>query len=262
MEGRCPRCSACYFPCEKTSSEFWMCCRGGKLNGIPVLPPAPEPFAKLLKGTGARARAFKDDVRRYNAALAFGSFNDARGNGAFERDGGWSRRPPVYAMHGQTYHSIFTFYPSNERQPRVGKMCICDSEEAARLRVGAFEGLDESIVRSLHEMLVNPMPRDGTRTTPKPRNPYPSQFKHLHERVRAEEAKAREQGEEPRQLVLRMTCANLPDPRKYNKPTARDSLWCMFVTDRPRHISFKSTHGRRSQLLAERPRARSKHCRA
>eukprot|EP00973_Karenia_brevis_P037314 5144077-Karenia_brevis.AAC.1 len=79
MKQRCQRCRALHFECERSRNGFNLCCRGGKLKDVPRLPPAPEPLAGLLRSQTPSADAFKQNIRRYNAALAFASFADARG---------------------------------------------------------------------------------------------------------------------------------------------------------------------------------------
>ena len=84
MDQRCSHCGALVFRGEWGTKEFGLCCRGGKLKHLPKLPKAPAPLSELYAGAGAAAEHFKQNARRYNAALAFASFNDSRG-GAVER---------------------------------------------------------------------------------------------------------------------------------------------------------------------------------
>ena len=128
-----------------------------------------------------------------------------------------SRGPPVYIMHGQAYHSISTLYPSDGREARYGQLYIYDPAEAAQRRAQAFEGLDIHILRDLQRMLTQPVRSEGASSLMQPRNPYPAHYRHLHDRVQEEAEVAHGRGEEPRQQVLRTTCANVPDPRRYNK---------------------------------------------
>ena len=78
MDKQCALRNAFYFASERAPQALSMCCRMGKLKFVSPLPPAPEPLARLLAGKGADTVAFKENVWRYNGALAFASFNDAR----------------------------------------------------------------------------------------------------------------------------------------------------------------------------------------
>jgi hypothetical protein len=245
MEGRCQFCNALYFTCEAARSGFNLCCRQGKLKHVPTLPPAPQPLARLLSAGGRQSDEFRQNIRRYNAALAFASFNDA---GGAVVDGGapqaaQARGPPVYIMHGQAYHATSTLYPSSGREPRYGQLYIYDPQEAATRRATAFEGLDRQVLFELHRMLVKPVLGDGVGL--RPRNPYPADYRHLHERVCEEEARALARGQEPRQQVLKMCCAKVPDPRRYNKPSSRE-VAVVFVGSGPVSDHFVNIYPRRT----------------
>ena len=248
MDKQCKHCGAFYFAVEGPRESFGVCCRRGKLKFIPKLPPAPQALAALFKGRGKLATAFKQDVRRYNGALAFASFTDARSDLPTERGGG-SRGPPVYVLHGQAYHSISTLYPGDGRDPRFGQFYIFDPKEAAERRASAFGGLSPRLLLDLQRMLEEPVRREGENQR-QPRNPYPQAFLHLHQRVQQEEARANARGEVPRQQVLRMTCAEVRDPRRYNKPTSRE-VAVVYVGQGPVPNSFVHVYPRRTAQALE-----------
>lgn len=246
LKKRCRYCRALYFGCESSRAGFGLCCRSGKLKHVPVLPHAPAPLANLLSGKARHSEHFKQNIRRYNAALAFASFNDARG-GVLDQSNpagaSGSRGPPAYILHGQAYHAVSTLYPSVGKEPRYGQLYIYDPAEAATKRATAFEGLDRQLLLELQRMLVQRVRVDGGALAP--RNPYPNAFHHLHERVCAEEARALSVGQEPRQQMLRMSCARVPDPRRYNKPSSRE-VAVVFVGDRPISDHFVNIYPRRT----------------
>jgi len=206
----------------------------------------------LLTGSGADAEHFRQNVRRYNAAMGFASFNDSRGAlGGSDGDGGGhsnSSGPPVNIMHGQAYHAISTLYPRGDKEPRYGQLYIYDPEEATQKRTRAFEGLDPGILRKLLEMLLKPVRLDGGRGSALPRNPYPQHFRQLHEQVCEEELRAESRGEAPRQHVLRLSCANVPDPRRYNKPSSRE-VAVVYVGSGPPPGNFVNIYPRRSNVV-------------
>ena len=242
MAERCRFCKALSFECEAARSGFNLCCRQGKLKHVPTLPPAPQPLSRLLSAGGSQSDDFKQNIRRYNAALAFASFNDA-GSTAVGGAAAHSRGPPVYILHGQAYHSTSTLYPRSGREPRYGQLYIYDPHEAATRRATAFEGLDRQVLFDLHRMLVQPVRVDGL--VSQPRNPYPAEYRHLHERMCEEEARAHALGQQPRQQVLQMCCAKVPDPRRYNKPSGRE-VAVVFVGNGPVSDHFVNIYPRRT----------------
>ena len=96
---------------------------GGKSHRFE--PPA-FPVAKLLRGTGGKSAAFKQNLRRYNMAMSFASFGDSKGERSSSHRSGHA--PPVYIMHGHPYHSLSTLYPS-DGQEKYGQLYIFDPDE-------------------------------------------------------------------------------------------------------------------------------------
>ena len=117
---------------------------------------------------------FKDNIRRYNAAMAFASFGDPGGVSAARPSG---TGPPVYVLHGQPYHSISTLFPSDGRDPAYGQLYIYDPEEATARRNAWDQGLRKDTLFGLHRMMLN---LDGQGL----HNPYVLGYKHLHEKIR------------------------------------------------------------------------------
>ena len=78
MVDRCEFCGALNFPAESVGTgaarRVTLCCKGGKLSHLPPIPDAPEPLRSWLLAPDARGRAFRNNIRRYNAALSFVSF--------------------------------------------------------------------------------------------------------------------------------------------------------------------------------------------
>ena len=154
----------------------------------------------------------------------------------------------MYVLHGQAYHTTSTLYPGVGKDPRYGQLYIYDPAEAATRRAAAFEGLDRQLLLELQQMLVHPVRVDGGAA--RPRNPYPSLYRHFHECVCEEEALARNHGREPRQQVLRMSCATVPDPRRYNKPTSRE-VAVVIVGSGPDPEHFVNIYPRRTLTGAD-----------
>ncbi|RWS00039.1 hypothetical protein B4U80_11394, partial [Leptotrombidium deliense] len=96
----CQFCDAIHFNKEKIGNHFKSCCHNGKV----ILPiskrirsPNPE-IERLLKDNSADAKNYRQNIRKYNAALAFASMNAK----IVELS---NRGPYVYKIHGQVYHT-------------------------------------------------------------------------------------------------------------------------------------------------------------
>ena len=73
MTTRCDFCLAWNFADEKVQSaggrRVTLCCKAGKICHLPTLPDAPEPLRSLLLDSTPLAKHFRQNIRRYNAAI-------------------------------------------------------------------------------------------------------------------------------------------------------------------------------------------------
>ena len=80
MNVKCASCAALHWADERlkqsslSSPQFSRCCHHGKVDLDP-LPPPPEHLQQLFTATSTEARQFRENIRRYNATLAFTSVN-------------------------------------------------------------------------------------------------------------------------------------------------------------------------------------------
>ena len=182
FDSQCKLCTAWHFrrECVQASSgtdglKCTLCCSGGRTKDVPNIQAPPIMLRELL-GSSREARQrynqqfFKDNIRRYNAAMAFASFGDPGGVSAARPSG---TGPPVYVLHGQPYHSISTLFPSDGRDPAYGQLYIYDPEEATARRNAWDQGLRKDTLFGLHRMMLN---LDGQGL----HNPYVLGYKHLH----------------------------------------------------------------------------------
>ena len=92
----------------------------------------------------------RNNVRRYNAAMAFVSFCEAGdANEALLPGTG----PPVYILHGQAYHALGTLMPSEDKVARYGQTWIFDPQEATARRATVDAGLNKQTLLALHHLL-------------------------------------------------------------------------------------------------------------
>ena len=133
-----------------------LCCGNGKMRDVPVPQKLPDTLQTLLTAKTKEATKFQDNVRSYNSALGFVSFQDS----STKADAGSvpGRGPPVYVVHGQCYHATGTLQPAEGKQPSYGQLYIFDPKEANDQRMSAYANLDRPILDKLANLLhdLNP----------------------------------------------------------------------------------------------------------
>ena len=278
-------------PCPSGGKQrvFSRCCQHGRLADVPLLPPAPPQLAELLTVRVAeqrtlawhpfsqvgslgelapsasrkrRHRTFADNIRRYNSAMAFASFCDhmASPSKKLRSEDGASvpasrYGPPVYIMHGRVYHKVGTLYPPSEgAQPQYSQLYIYDPAEATTQRSRTFQDLEQGVLSSLHDMLVEQVPDvdmwTGVAVAPfrsVPRNPYPAYFKNMHEQILLQAA-APNTLDRPLH-ALRFAGGTDHDPRTYNAPTSAE-VSCMVVGEGPLPKKYVSVYERLHKYLS------------
>jgi len=202
MEETCNLCGAQMFRAEMVapSSEnahFNLCCHNGKAKDVPQVPPPPEPLFSLLTDNDSRSRAFKTNIRAYNAALAFVSFGASHET---FRGGG----PPVFTIHGSVYHAASTLAPPSATTPKYAQLYLYDHNYALDVRAQSNPALDRTVLEDLQELLE---------TLP---NPYVTDFQHMHEIASVFE---KLHGHE---ITLGFKAKTSEDVRRYNHPSVRE----------------------------------------
>ena len=151
MVSQCNFCGSWNFPAEKVGRPpcVTLCCRRGKASHLPALPEPPAFLQTLLLDRGARGRAFRAHIRRYNAAMSFISFG-AQLDVLHGRVG--HHAPPVCVLHGAVYHHSHELRPT-EGQPRFAQLYLYDTAEASRMRSERDAVLDGALLEQLARML-------------------------------------------------------------------------------------------------------------
>lgn len=151
----CPHgfCRAKHFKHEwiKTGSRhFKSCCHDGQIN-LPSdrqLKNPPSLLINYLTNNTPEARNFRENIRSYNAALAFASLgaeiHEAPGQG-----------PYSFQIHGQVYHQISQLEPTENISSRYGQLYIIDAEQALeeRLQIFANRQCRVDVMRNLQHLI-------------------------------------------------------------------------------------------------------------
>ena len=158
MTLRCSHCEALHFPAErnKTAGTLSLCCKNGKLAHLPPVPDAPEPLRTYLVSAAPEARAFRKQIRRYNAAMSFVSFG---ANLEVKTGTTGNNAPPVCIVHGAVYHHSYSLRDHAGNTPRYAQFYLYDSREATQLRQRSHVELDMEILAQLGnllDMVANP----------------------------------------------------------------------------------------------------------
>ena len=75
MDANCEKCASNHFSSERigtrANGHFSICCDNGKTCDLPPFAEPTPVLQELLTDDTTSARAFRDEIRSYNAALAF-----------------------------------------------------------------------------------------------------------------------------------------------------------------------------------------------
>jgi len=153
MNVECPYCHALHWMEERLSNsskrnpKFGKCCLSGKI-WLPRLDPPPPELLHLLTGQGQREKKFRQDIRKYNDALAMTSVGRK-----LQNMGGGG--PYVFKVHGALSHRAGSLLPAPNAPPVYAQLYIYDPEDALNYRMANQNntGLDRGIMRDLQDML-------------------------------------------------------------------------------------------------------------
>ena len=201
----CPFCHAMHWMAERRSDSsnrnprFGDCCKRGKI-GLPKLEPVPQTLRDLLEGQDHEARQFRQNIRQYNAALAFtsngGDFGQALQGGG----------PYVLQLHGELYHQHGSLIPDIGQKPQYAALYIYDPDFALDQRKRNNPNVSQHVMSELQEMLHQC-------------NPYVTMYRQAAQRLREQGQNLREQGLNST-IRARLTYRAHNDPRRYNIPEA------------------------------------------
>ena len=135
MHIECRFCGAYLFPAELNHlGDCRICCSNGKVK-LPPLPSLPPSLQQLYD-----KRAFREELRAYNAAFCFASLGvDIVNN----RDGSG---PACFAVQGGIYHRIGDLLPKEGEEPIYAQIYVLDPKAPSQRRSDIFHGLDSSTI--------------------------------------------------------------------------------------------------------------------
>jgi len=166
MDIVCKHCGAFHWKAEKLSTstridiKFGMCCFEGKVS-LPRLDALPQELHNLYHDNDRQAKAFRDNIRQYNSALAMTSVGQDAGRQLhIDRTVNDGNGPWVYKLHGACHHITGSLLPPEGRQPSYAQLYIWDPEQALDIRMNnrANAALDRRTMQSLQDMLYRKHP--------------------------------------------------------------------------------------------------------
>ena len=110
MDVRCPDCGALHWLAEKYTSSsqhnprFGTCCSEGRVH-LPALEVPPEPIHTLLTSDDRDSKSFREDIWKYNQALAFTSLGVTEDHSINRGQG-----EPVFHICGELCHNSVHWY--------------------------------------------------------------------------------------------------------------------------------------------------------
>ena len=175
MEFICPLCDAKFWESEKLTTstkscyKFSLCCGQGKVV-LPPLASPPEMLMHLLTTADKRGKAFRDQIRAYNSALAFASL----GVNLDKELANARRGVYTFRIQGVVHHYIGQLTPREGEAPSFAQIYIHD---------GTAEGEIENRLRRLGEASLPELKE--LQALMHVVNPYVQYFKHGIELMRA-----------------------------------------------------------------------------
>ncbi|KAL6298244.1 hypothetical protein BKA93DRAFT_744540 [Sparassis latifolia] len=157
MDVVCSRCNALHWHAERVASKstanfsaFTTCCNQGQVRLL-VSDPPPEFISNLFTSTDdPQAQEFRENIRQYNAALAFTSLGVQLDNSI--NAGG--RAQPVVRIHGELCHRHGTLLPPDDEAPSYAQLYIYDPQDALDHRMRRNMNLREETMQRLQTILL------------------------------------------------------------------------------------------------------------
>jgi len=161
MDVVCPNCHALHWMSERLVNStnqtplFGMCCTSGKIK-LPKLADPPGEILNLLSGQDHMAKKFRENIRKYNNALAMTSLGCTVDESVNRNGAG----PYVFKVHGQLSHKAGSLLPNEGQTPLYSQLYIYDGGEALDYRMGhiANHNLDRRTMQTLQDTLHNHHP--------------------------------------------------------------------------------------------------------
>ena len=200
MDVQCPDCGARHWLAEKYTSSsqrnprFGTCCSEGRVH-LPALEAPPEPLCTLLSSDDHDSTSFRENIWKYNRALAFTSLGVTEDH-SINR----GRGQPVFRICGELCHNSGALVPSGDKPPRYAQLYIYEPRAALDLRMAQNQSLSQNVMQGLQNMLLH-------------HHQYAPVFKHAHEILHDYNGPVED-------AEVRLRVAPGLDKRRYNLPTA------------------------------------------
>ncbi|SJL15974.1 uncharacterized protein ARMOST_19487 [Armillaria ostoyae] len=137
---------------SKATPHFGMCCLQGQVK-LPPLLPAPAILQNLLCGDNPLSKAFLQDIRQYNAALAFTSIA-VKVDEAITNSSG----PYCFRVSGKLHHQMGSLLAEEGEDLSYAQLYIHDPAEALSMHNRCNPNLNPEIMSQLQDLMqdVNP----------------------------------------------------------------------------------------------------------
>ncbi|KAF7968482.1 hypothetical protein HWV62_30509 [Athelia sp. TMB] len=198
MDISCSHCGALHWIDERTSSssrrspEFGACCDHGQVQ-LGALERPPHALRQLYLGTSQQGREFLENIRQYNAALAFTSLGVEQDNGVNIGPG-----PYVFRIHGVLCHRAGSLLPPQGRSPTYAQLYIHDPRAALQYRISRNGNLRADTLELLQDVISTS-------------HYYAGYYQHAYDILRNERVAP--------DSTIRLQCHPNQDRRRYNLPT-------------------------------------------
>jgi len=157
MDIPCSACGALHWMAEKltnssnTNLHFGICCFQGKIK-LAHLHNLPPELDNLFRGQNSQAKEFRNNIRRYNNALAMTSLGCKVDESVNHGNG-----PYVFKVQGHLSHLADSLLPEEKEQSVYAQLYIYDPEEALNYHMhhNANQGLNCQVMAELQEMLYH-----------------------------------------------------------------------------------------------------------
>jgi hypothetical protein len=186
--------------------SYGICCNHGKVQ-LDNPPEPPDEYRALLEGSDRHSIDFRNNIRQYNAALAFTSLGVDVDHGINQGGHG----PYVFRIHGELCHRAGSLLPSSAPR-QYAQLYIHDTRDTSdthtiRDAVDQRMRRNSRLSRDVMEFLTNMLEEN---------HHYSNTYQHAYEILQQHP-----EAEDPRQDVsIRISATRQPDRRRYNVPTA------------------------------------------
>lgn len=199
MEVECSECGALHWNDERLVCRgpvrFGTCCNSGQVK-LPLLEQPPDALRHLFTSQDDIAQHFRQNIIRYNAALAFTSLG-AQVDRSINRYGpnAW-----VFRIHGRLHHLSSALENDNGEPAKYSQLYIYDPSTALTARMQRNSDLNRDVMQTLQQLIHD-------------HNPYAAIYKHAYELLQSSRSP---------ELPVRSRVVPGADRRRYNLPTANE----------------------------------------